>query len=84
MRLQPPAERDLGAKLKLYERMGVREYRIALTGKEQLLWNELTETGYRSLAPGADGLFRFRCFRGQWLDPGPVWRTDLPRMFAVL
>ncbi len=61
--------RDLGAKLKLYERIGVREYLVAVTGKEQFLWNELTESGYRSLDPGADGIIRSRCFPGLWLDP---------------
>jgi Uma2 family endonuclease len=76
--------RDLGAKLKLYERIGVREYLVAVAGKEQLLWNELTESGYRSLDPGADGIIRSRCFPGLWLDPAALWRLDLPRLLAIL
>ena len=76
--------RDLGAKLKLYERMGVREYLVAVVGKEQFLWNELTERGFRSLDPGADGIFRSRCFPGLWLDPTALWRMDLAHLLAIL
>ena len=76
--------RDLGVKLKLYERVGVREYLIAVTGKQQFLWKELTERGYRPIEPDADGIFRSRCFPGLWLDPAALWSRDLPRLFAVL
>ena len=70
--------------MKLYERIGVREYLVAVTGKEQFLWNELTESGYRSLDPGADGIIRSRCFPGLWLDPAALWRNDLTRLLAIL
>jgi Uma2 family endonuclease len=76
--------RDLGVKLRLYERVGVREYLIAVAGKQQCLWKELTESGYRSLDPGADGIIRSRCFPGLWLDSAALWRIDLPRLFSVL
>jgi Uma2 family endonuclease len=76
--------RDLGSKLKLYERMGVREYLIAATGKEQIFWHEWTESGYRSLDSGADGIFRSRCFPGLWLDSGALWRIDFARLLIVL
>ncbi len=76
--------RDLGVKLKLYERMGVREYLVAVTGKQQFLWKELTENGYRPLDPDADGIIRSRTFPGLWLDPAALWNIDLPRLFAVL
>ena len=76
--------RDLGVKLNLYERMGVREYLIAVSGKEQFLWKELAPGGYQPLDPGPDGIIRSRCFPGLWLDPAALWRRDLTRMFAVL
>ena len=77
--------RDLGVKLNLYERMGVREYLIAVAGKEQFLWKELGPGGYQPLLPGpADGIFRSRFFPGLWLDPAALWGRDLGRLFAVL
>ena len=77
--------RDLGKKLKLYERMGVREYLIADTRKQQFLWKELMpELGYQPLEPGADGIFRSRCFPGLWLNTDALWGRDLPGLFAVV
>jgi Uma2 family endonuclease len=76
--------RDLGVKLKLYERMGVREYLIAVVAKRQFLWNELTANGYQAVEPDADGIFRSRCFPGLWLDPAALWGIDLAALFAVL
>ena len=78
------AARDLGAKLKLYERNGVREYLIAVTGKQQFLWKELTEPGYQPLDPSEDGIIRSRCFPGLWLDPDALWRCDWKRLDDVL
>jgi len=76
--------RDLGVKLKLYERKGVREYLIAVTGKQQFFWKVLDGRGYRDLDPGADGIFRSQCFPGLWLDPAALWRRDLKGLLAVL
>jgi Uma2 family endonuclease len=76
--------RDLGIKLKLYERMGVREYLIALPGESRLIWYEWSAGGYRRLEPGADGIFRSVCFPGLWLSPDALWRLDLQQLFAVL
>ena len=76
--------RDLGAKLKLYERMGVREYLVALARKEQILWHELTAGGFQPLQPDSDGIFRSRFFPGLWLDPAALWRLDLAALYAVL
>ncbi len=76
--------RDLGAKLRLYERMGVREYLIAVAGQKQLLWKVLSPDGFQSLDPDDDGVMRSRCFPGLWLDPAALWRLDQARVFAVL
>jgi Uma2 family endonuclease len=76
--------RDVGAKLKLYERMGVREYLIADTRHREFLWKDWTGGAYQPLEPGADGIFRSRFFPGLWLDPDALWRLDLPRLFAVV
>ena len=77
--------RDLGAKLKLYERSGVREYLIAVPGKNLLLWKELTAaSGFEPFEPDSDGIFRSRFFPGLWLDPAALWRLDLASLFDVL
>jgi Uma2 family endonuclease len=76
--------RDFGVKKRLYERMGVREYLIALPVARQLVWWELTPGGFQDLEPGTDGIFRSRCFPGLWLDPDALRELDLPRINAVL
>lgn len=76
--------RDLGEKLTLYERMGVREYVVAVAAESKLVWNELTATGFQPIAPDRDGIFRSRCFPGLWLDANALWPIDLPQIAAVL
>jgi Uma2 family endonuclease len=77
--------RDIGEKLRLYERSGVIEYLIADASQEQFLWKELTpELGYQPLEPGTDGIFRSRRFPGLWLDPEALWRLDPRGLLAVL
>jgi len=77
-------DRDLGVKLKLYERIGVCEYLVAETGQRQIHWKELVQGKYQPLEPGPDGIFRSRCFPGLWLEPEALWDRDLARLFAVV
>ena len=76
--------RDLGVKLNLYERMGVREYLIAVVSESKFIWNELREGSYRRLEPDNDGIFRSQCFPGLWLDTAALWTLDRTRLFDVL
>ena len=76
--------RDLGVKLRLYERMGVREYLVAVVGQAGFIWHERTAKGFQALAPAADGIFRSRCFPGLWLDGTALARRDQARVLAVL
>lgn len=76
--------RDVGDKLKVYERMGVREYLIAVTRKQQCIWKELTPAGFQALEADADGVMRSNCFPGLRLDPAALWTRDLPRLDATL
>ena len=76
--------RDVGAKLRLYERMGVREYVVVVTGKKQIQWKVLGPNGYQAHGPDADGIARSRCFPGLWLDTRALWPLDRARLFAVL
>ena len=76
--------RDLGSKLRLYERMGVREYLVAVISQAKFIWHEWTASGFRTLEPDADGILRSRCFPGLWLDAAALWRHDNARLLAVL
>ncbi len=78
------SSRDLGVKLKLYESVGVREYLIAVTGKQQFIWKERAANAFQPLEPDADGIMRSRCFPGLWLDPAALWSRNLPRLHAAL
>lgn len=68
--------RDAGAKLRLYERSGVREYVIVKPKKREVNWLELFEGKYRPIKSGKDGVFHSRVFPGLWLDPEPLWKRD--------
>jgi Uma2 family endonuclease len=65
--------RDLGAKLELYRRTGVKEYLTVLLSPQQIIWRELARGRYRELKPDEDGLIRSRVFPGLWLDPATAW-----------
>ena len=78
------AARDGGAKLRLYERSGVREYIIARTAKQRIVWRELVDGGYEEVAPDADGVFRSRVFPGLWLDSAALFDCDLAGLNATL
>jgi Uma2 family endonuclease len=76
--------RDFGTKKRLYERMGVREYLIAVPHEEKLVCLGLTPDGYQPLEADAAGIFRSVCFPGLWLDIKALWDLDIQRMHSVL
>jgi Uma2 family endonuclease len=76
--------RDAGAKLRLYERSGVREDMIVKPKKRDINWLELFEGKYRPIKPGPDGVFYSRIFPGLWLDPAGLWQRDFTAMRAVV
>lgn len=67
------SSRDLGVKLDLYRRSGVREYLTILLKPRQVIWRHLVRNRYKEVAPDEDGLLRSRVFPGLWLDPAAVW-----------
>lgn len=77
------ASYDLHDKKLVYARNGVREYLVAITHEERVVWFMLREGEYEQLAPGADGILRSECFPGLWLDAGALWRGDLAGLLAV-
>jgi hypothetical protein len=75
---------DLGPKLQLYERVGVREYLAALLEEQRLEWRVLREGRYELLQPDAAGIFRSTVFPGLWLDEAAFWANDTPAVLRVL
>jgi Uma2 family endonuclease len=76
--------RDFGVKKRLYERVGVREYLIAVPRQWELVCHGLTPTGFQTFEPGTDGIFRSGIFPGLWLDLDALWNLDLARMNTLL
>jgi Uma2 family endonuclease len=75
---------DLGPKLALYQRAGVREYLSLVLDPPQIVWRELHEGRYRPIPPGPDGILRSRAFPGLWLDVKAALAGDAARVLAVL
>jgi Uma2 family endonuclease len=76
--------RDFGAKKRLYEKAGVREYLIAVPRDRELVAFTLTPLGFQPLEIDPDGVFRSRYFPGLWLDTHALRTLDPARMNAVL
>jgi Uma2 family endonuclease len=76
--------RDKGAKLRLYERSGVREYITIQPEPRQIIWRVLVDAKYQDIAPDPDGLYRSRVFPGLWLEPAALWSGDLPALAATV
>jgi len=65
--------RDLGVKLAVYRRSGVREYLSVLLNPKQVIWRTLVRGGYAEIAPEDNGLYCSRVFPGLGLDPAALW-----------
>ena len=76
--------KDMGAKLRLYERSGVLEYVTLRPRRQQVVWRELIDGRYVEIAPDKDGLLRSRIFPGLWLNPVAVWAGDVQALAATL
>jgi Uma2 family endonuclease len=75
---------DLGVKLKVYRRKGVREYLVWRVLDRQIDWLVLREGCFDPLVAGADGILRSTVFPGLWLDPAALLKGDLATVLAVL
>ena len=71
------SSRDLGIKLDLYRRAGVREYLTVLLKPRQVIWRQLVRGKYREMALSEDGLLRSLVFPGLWLNPAALWDSKL-------
>lgn len=75
---------DLHAKLRVYQRAGVREYLVWRTRDEEIDWFGLDEAKYVPLAADDAGIVKSVIFPGLWLDRAALLRRDLPRVLNVL
>jgi Uma2 family endonuclease len=75
---------DLGPKLALYQRAGVREYLTVEAIGEHAIWRILENGAYVAQALPPDGVLRSHAFPGLWLDVPAFWANDGAKMPAVL
>jgi Uma2 family endonuclease len=71
---------DLGAKLNVYRRNGVREYVVWRVQDQTVDWFILREGRYEPLAPDSASLYRSEVFPGLWLDAAALLEGDMARV----
>ena len=75
---------DLGKKLNVYRRSGVREYIVWRVLDRQVDWFVNREGRFEPLPSSADGILRSTVFPGLWLDPAALVQGEPTRVKAVL
>ena len=78
------ASHDLNAKLRVYQRNGVREYVVWHVEKQQLDWFILRDGKFDRLAPTPAGVLCSETFPGLWLDTAALFAGDFPAVLAAL
>lgn len=77
-------EIDLGPKLELYQRAGVREYITVEIAGQRIAWRVLEGAAYAAQAVPPDGILRSQVFPGLRLDVAAFWADDAARLRAAL
>jgi len=78
------ASYDLGKKLNVYRRCGVREYVVWRVLDRQVDWFVNREGRFELMAAGADGILRSTVFPGLWLDPAALVQGKKASVKAIL
>ena len=78
------ASYDLGKKLEVYRKNGVREYIVWRVIDRQLDWFVSREGHFEAASPSADGVLRSTVFPGLWLDPVALISGDFKTLKAIL
>ena len=76
--------RDLGSRLAMYQRNGVREYLVWRIEARAIDWFVLRQGQFVPLAADASGFLKSETFPGLWLDAAAALADDLLRVLAVL
>jgi Uma2 family endonuclease len=75
---------DLGKKLNVYRRNGVREYVVWRVLDKQVDWFVNRDGRFEPIQPAADGIIRSTVFPGLLLNPDSLVRGDKKRVKEVL
>lgn len=75
---------DLHAKLREYERAGVREYVVHAVSGAEVHWFATADGRFEPLGRDPDGLIRSRAFPGLWFDVDAFLRDDDRALIAAL
>jgi Uma2 family endonuclease len=75
---------DLGKKLNVYRRCGVREFIVWRLRDREVDWFVNREGQFERLPPSADGILRSTVFPGLWLDPAALVQGKKALVMAVL
>jgi hypothetical protein len=75
---------DMGAKRRLFQRCGVREYLPWLTEEATLHGHRLHEGQYHEQMPDAEGRLRSVVFPGLWLNAAALLRRDLAAVLTTV
>ena len=75
---------DRGAKLRTYERHGVREYLIWRVKDKLLEWYVLRDDGFELQSLPDDGIYRSETFPGLWLNAAAMLQRDGKSVMRVL
>jgi Uma2 family endonuclease len=75
---------DLGDKMRVYCRGGVREYLVWQVFEQKLDWFRWQNGDYVILQPGEDGIIRSSVFPGLWLAVANLLTGDMPQVLSVL
>ncbi|MFO0928433.1 MAG: Uma2 family endonuclease [Gemmataceae bacterium] len=75
---------DRHAKLRAYQRAGVREYLLWRVDADVIDWLVLRNGTFQPLSAGVDGVLRSEAFPGLWLDAAALRRGDLAAVLAML
>jgi Putative restriction endonuclease len=78
------ASHDLGMKLDVYRRNGVREYIVWRVLDRAIDWFVLREGSYEPLRAGSDGIYRSESLPGLWLDAAALVEGNLVRVASAL
>jgi hypothetical protein len=74
---------DLGLRLEVYRRNGVKEYVVWCIDDPAIEWFILRNGQFERLAP-EDGIFKSEAFPGLWIDGPALLRGDHARVHEVL
>jgi Uma2 family endonuclease len=75
---------DLGKKLNVYRRCGVREYVVWRVRDRQVDWFVNREGRFEPLPTSADAILRSTVFPGLWLDPAALVQGENARVKVIL